>query len=77
LHPEFKGALTEIFILQQILPLLDMHPRYWTDGRNRSVAAFTEKLVRPARNEKDYKSSSGLLTVWTYLSSLAFKPICL
>lgn len=34
LFTEFKGALTENYILQSLLPQLDMNPRYWKDSKH-------------------------------------------
>ncbi len=32
LFTEFKGALTETFILQSLIPQFEVSPRYWTDN---------------------------------------------
>lgn len=32
LFTEFKGALTENFILQSLIPQFDISPRYWSDN---------------------------------------------
>jgi len=64
LFTEFKGALTENFILQQILPLLDMQPRYWTDGRNRGEVDFIiqfENDIYPVEVKSDMNIESKSL----------------
>ena len=37
LFEEFKGALLENYILQSIIPQLDVSPRYWTSGNEAEV----------------------------------------
>jgi len=44
LFTEFKGALSENYILQALLPQLDRLPRYWTDGKNRNEVDFIIQL---------------------------------
>jgi len=40
LFTEFKGSLTENYVLQALMPQLDVFPRYWTDGKGRSEVDF-------------------------------------
>lgn len=40
LFTEFKGALSENFALQSLLPQLDAAPGYWTDGKSRYEVDF-------------------------------------
>ena len=44
LFTEFKGSLSENYILQALLPQLDGLPRYWTDGKNRNEVDFIIQL---------------------------------
>jgi len=44
LFTEFKGALSENYVLQALVPQLDGLPRYWTDGKNRNEVDFVIQL---------------------------------
>lgn len=37
LYTEFKGVLIENYVLQNILPLFDTIPRYWTSGNTAEI----------------------------------------
>ncbi len=44
LFTEFKGALSENYVLQALLPQLDARPRYWTDGKSRYEVDFVMQV---------------------------------
>lgn len=43
LFREFKGALTEQYVLQQLKTIKDMKPYYWSNDRNSAEIGFIEE----------------------------------
>lgn len=44
LFSEFKGAFAENYVLQALVPQLDMEPRYWTNEKPRHEVDFLVQL---------------------------------
>ncbi|MEP6796070.1 MAG: AAA family ATPase [Saprospiraceae bacterium] len=77
LFTEFKGALTENYILQAVLPQFDITPRYWTsEGKAEVDFLFQYKNeILPAEVKSDENVRSKSLTYYhqTYHPSLRIR----
>ncbi len=61
LFTEFKGSLTENYILQSLIPQFDTEPRYWTDERyeiNFLIQNENDIIPIEVKAEKNLKSKS-------------------
>jgi len=67
LFTEFKGSLSENYILQTLLPQLDGLPRYWTDGKSRNEVDFIfqrENDIFPVEVKSDENVESRSLKAY-------------
>ncbi len=67
LFTEFKGALSENYIVQALDPQLDALPRYWTDGRSRAEVDFAvqiENEIIPIEVKAVTSTDSRSLAAW-------------
>ena len=66
LFTEFKGALTENFILQSLITQFQEQPRYWTSGNSAEVDFLItyENLIIPIEVKSDQNVKSRSLTLF-------------
>lgn len=67
LFTEFKGSLSENYLLQALDPRLEVFPRYWTDGRGRAEIDFVvqvENEVIPLEVKAGTTTESRSLVSW-------------
>lgn len=66
LFTEFKGALTENFVLQSLIPLLDKQPRYWRSDSQAEVDFILQvnQQIIPVEVKSDENVRSKSLAVY-------------
>lgn len=67
LFTEFKGALSENFVLQSLIPQLDTPPMYWSDGKSRHEVDFiiqVDNAVYPLEVKSSVNVESRSLRVY-------------
>jgi len=69
LFTEFKGALTENFVLQHLVPHFEVAPRYWNSGNQAEVDFIiqTKNEIIPIEVKSDENIRSKSLTVYNEL----------
>ena len=69
LFTEFKGALTENFVLQHLVPHFEVTPRYWNSGNQAEVDFLiqTKNEIIPIEVKSDENIRSKSLTVYNEL----------
>lgn len=67
LFTEFKGSLSENYIVQALDPQLDLLPRYWTDGKGRGevdLVIQVENEIIPIEVKAGTNTESRSLASW-------------